>query len=390
MFYQYFINKTNNKELTDNSEFLKADLGTVFKKADGEEYVKVDTIVFDKVSRSIRSDQENDNRFARLNYANTFTQSNTFNDTTKVIQATFDQKSCIDNNVAVKHTNLTIPDITNTHKFVGNEAEANNVKINKSLTATCRPVFDNMTVNGNTKTNTLNVTQDSVLNKVSATNVTCTSVSASSSVTVPTLSVTRAGNIKDLSVSNNANVGNTLTVMNINSSGNASLSTVTTNKLTSNNILPSVTSGANIGSITYKYSNVYAENFQGTALNAKYADLAEKYTTDANYPEGTVLQINTVGTSELTMFNGGALGGVISTKPAVKMNYNTKGQFVALKGRVPVRCKGVVQKGQYCVAQRGGVVKGFSKADLTPEIMLDVVGVALSDSTSDEMVEVKI
>lgn len=389
-FYQYFINKTDNKQLTDNSDFIKADLGTVFKRDSGEEYVKTDTIVFDKASRGIRSDSENDARFARLNYANTFSQTNTFLNTTNILSATFTNKSCLENGSNATHTNLTIQDITNTHAFVGNEVEFKNGKVTGSFVATCRPEFDNLTVKGNTKTNTLNVTQDSVFNKISFTTGTCTGLSATGNISGSTLTATTSASIKDLAVNNNATVGETLTVKNVNSSGNATLGNVSATKITSNNILPSVTSGANIGSTTYQYSNVYAENFQGTALRAKYADLAEKYTTDASYPEGTVLQINTVGTSEMTMFNGGTLAGVVSTKPAVKMNYTSRGQFVALKGRVPVRCKGVVQKGQYCIAQRGGVVKGFSKSEVTQEMLMDLVGIALSDSTPNEMVEVKI
>ena len=47
--------------------------------------------------------------------------------------------------------------------------------------------------------------------------------------------------------------------------------------------------------------------------------------------------------------------GVISAEPAYLMNSEAEGQAIGLKGRVPVRCKGVVKKGEAVYAWEDGV-----------------------------------
>jgi len=93
-------------------------------------------------------------------------------------------------------------------------------------------------------------------------------------------------------------------------------------------------------------TDVWATLFNGTATSARYADLAEKYLPDADYPEGTVMAIG--GEKEITaasVVDFRAIG-VISLKPAFRMNEGLEdGVYVALKGRVPVRVKGAIKKG---------------------------------------------
>jgi len=94
-------------------------------------------------------------------------------------------------------------------------------------------------------------------------------------------------------------------------------------------------------------TDVWATLFNGTATSARYADLAEKYLPDADYPEGTVMAIG--GEKEVTAASDVDFRaiGVISLKPAFRMNENLEnGVYVALKGRVPVRVKGEIKKGQ--------------------------------------------
>ena len=86
----------------------------------------------------------------------------------------------------------------------------------------------------------------------------------------------------------------------------------------------------------------------GTATAARYADLAELYLADKEYPVGTVVKIG--GEKEITEYTAldyiRALG-TISDKPAFLMNKDLEGGVaVALKGRVPVRVIGIVKKGQ--------------------------------------------
>lgn len=94
--------------------------------------------------------------------------------------------------------------------------------------------------------------------------------------------------------------------------------------------------------------NFSAGIMSGTATAARYADLAELYLADKDYPVGTVVKVG--GEKEITEHTAldyiRALG-TISDKPAFLMNKDLKGGVaVALKGRVPVRVIGMVKKGQ--------------------------------------------
>lgn len=148
----------------------------------------------------------------------------------------------------------------------------------------------------------------------------------------------------------------------------------------SGHILPFVDNTYNVGSVSQRWATMYAVTFNGTATSAQYADLAEKYESDKEYPVGTVVEVG--GTKEITLFNGGALAGVISANPGLMLNESGNGQYVALKGKVPVLCEGAIFKGQYCIACEGGKVIGIFKEDIDSVDQLDIVGVALDDSTS--------
>ena len=101
-------------------------------------------------------------------------------------------------------------------------------------------------------------------------------------------------------------------------------------------------------------NTIYATTFNGTATAADYADLAEKYLCDKEYEVGTVVSVG--GTQEVTACRSGdrALGAV-SANPAYMMNQTLKGGlYIALKGRVPVKIKGPVSKGDRIIADTGG------------------------------------
>ena len=87
--------------------------------------------------------------------------------------------------------------------------------------------------------------------------------------------------------------------------------------------------------------------FAGRATSANYADLAEKYLTDIEYPVGTIVMIG--GEKEVTiatMHYPDRIIGIISNKPAYLMNSELENsQAVALKGRVPIRIIGTCIKG---------------------------------------------
>jgi hypothetical protein len=100
----------------------------------------------------------------------------------------------------------------------------------------------------------------------------------------------------------------------------------------------------NIGATATRFNTVFA-----LASSAQYADLAEKYTADADYPVGTVLIVG--GSEEVTQStesHSTAIAGTVSENPATVMNSELTSQHVAvvaLVGRVPCRVIGNIRKG---------------------------------------------
>jgi len=106
-----------------------------------------------------------------------------------------------------------------------------------------------------------------------------------------------------------------------------------------------------IGQTANRFGTIY-----GTATSAKYADLAEKYTTDVEYEAGTVLTVALSGDAEATASfqTGQRVLGVVSTNPAFLMNDEAPGQAIALRGRVPVKVVGPIRKGQPLICNQDG------------------------------------
>ena len=143
----------------------------------------------------------------------------------------------------------------------------------------------------------------------------------------------------------------------------------------SGGIVPSANASVNIGNTALYWNNVYAVNFLGTSTTAKYADLAERYTSDANYEPGTVVDFG--GDAEVTLSNidsSPAVAGVVSTNPAYMMNSDGDGLYIALVGRVPTKVTGPVRKGQMMVSNGDGTARGENNP-----IMGSVIGKALEN-----------
>jgi hypothetical protein len=101
----------------------------------------------------------------------------------------------------------------------------------------------------------------------------------------------------------------------------------------------------NLGSTSAWFNNIY-----GRSVQALYADLAENYTSDADYVPGTVVVFG--GDAEITVtstFADSRVAGAISTDPAYLMNGGINGLPVALRGRIPCKVIGPVQKGDLLV-----------------------------------------
>ena len=106
-----------------------------------------------------------------------------------------------------------------------------------------------------------------------------------------------------------------------------------------------------IGQSANRFAIIY-----GTSTSARYADLAEKYTTDKEYEPGTVIVVASAGDAEGTASytTGQRVLGVVSTNPAFIMNDDLDGQAIALRGRVPVKVIGPIRKGQALICNQDG------------------------------------
>lgn len=123
-------------------------------------------------------------------------------------------------------------------------------------------------------------------------------------------------------------------------------------------------------------ANITANLFQGIATQARYADLAEKYTTSKELAPGTAVAVCVHDGHEVAPASASDLCiGVVSTDPAYMMNSEADGQYIGLKGRLPVRVSGPVKKGQAVYAWNDGVCRTIATSGL--------VGIAL-ETNHDE------
>jgi len=137
----------------------------------------------------------------------------------------------------------------------------------------------------------------------------------------------------------------------------------------------------NIGSASTYFNTVFAK-----ATSAQYADLAEKYVSDKNYPAGTVVEFG--GEKEITITtqsHSTRVAGIVSTNPAFIMNdtlTNDTALPVALTGRVPCSVVGTIEKGDRLVASDiPGVATVLDSAKYQPAC---IIGKALENYTSDQ------
>lgn len=109
-----------------------------------------------------------------------------------------------------------------------------------------------------------------------------------------------------------------------------------------------------------------------TATSATYADLAEVFTADADYPPGTVVVFG--GDKEITSTTTDhdfRVAGVISANPAYLMNGEAVGLPVALTGRVSCKVLGPVGKGTVLTTSSiSGVAQAINQLSFTPGCIL--------------------
>ena len=129
--------------------------------------------------------------------------------------------------------------------------------------------------------------------------------------------------------------------------------------------------------------NFSAGVITATATTARYADLAEIYSADAEIEAGTVVMFG--GDAEVTacgMESCHAVAGVVSTDPAYLMNSEADGVAVALTGRVPTKVTGPVAPGDLMVSS--GLL-GHAKADNNAQSGR-IIGKAIGSSEGGETV----
>ena len=186
-----------------------------------------------------------------------------------------------------------------------------------------------------------------------------------------------------LSVTANANVGNlgSGAIVATGAISGASVS-VSTGTITAGTL----TTGSNVtvGTITGNWALSV-----GSRLNATYADLAEYYSSDVDYPAGTVVEFGGINEVTLACANSARVAGVVSTNPAYAMNAACPGQYpiaIALQGRVPCNVRGPILKGDMLISSGNG----FAKASSNPGMGM-VIGKALQNFDALEgVVEVAI
>lgn len=141
------------------------------------------------------------------------------------------------------------------------------------------------------------------------------------------------------------------------------------------------------------YYNPNTDVLNATATAAFYADLAERYESDAVYDEGTVLVIG--GEKEVTICQDRAsiaIAGIVSKNPAYLMNSEAGNDethpAIALKGRVFCKVTGPIRKGELLVSSS---TPGYAEAWRSGDWPVAVIGRALSDNEEpDGWIEVKV
>jgi hypothetical protein len=144
-----------------------------------------------------------------------------------------------------------------------------------------------------------------------------------------------------------------------------------------------LTTGANTtaGTVTGNWSLS-----AGSRLTATYADLAERFESDQAYEPGTVVELG--GPAEITAVKfelSEDVFGVVSDNMAFLMNNGAGDDIthpaVAMTGRVRVKCKGQVRKGQRLVSAGEGYARAAKDGEATA---FNVIGRALQDKTSED------
>jgi len=241
---------------------------------------------------------------------------------------------------------------------------AGNITVSDQPNITSVGTLANLSVSGNISA--LNITATNSLNG-DGSNVTALSAN---NITTGTLAQARLANTSTTLGSTSLTLGGT-------SSSITGLSAINTQQT----ITRTLTTGGQTttGNITGRWSLI------GTSrIEATYADLAERFEADAVYDAGTVVELG--GEKEVTAVKeelSTSVFGVVSDTAAYLMNGMAGDDEthppIAVSGRVQVKVKGSVNKGQRLVSAGEGVARGADDSEVT---VLNVIGRSLENKTT--------
>lgn len=153
-------------------------------------------------------------------------------------------------------------------------------------------------------------------------------------------------------------------------------------RTTTQGFLPGASSST-IGNLVDKFREMHAENFIGTALQAKYADVAEYYESDRDYEAGTILSIG--GSKEVTKYSPDLpLAGIVSENPGFILNNlfdKTHKVLIGLKGRIYANTTHSIAKSEYVYVNEFG--EPFGSNEKLRDY--DLLGIALEDSKDNKV-----
>jgi hypothetical protein len=131
--------------------------------------------------------------------------------------------------------------------------------------------------------------------------------------------------------------------------------------------------------------NPNAFKLRGISMEAEFADVAEIYVGDATYEPGTVVSLG--GEAEVTQTTGYAdqeVFGIVSSRPAYLMNARRKhdknAMPIAVAGRIPVKVKGEVKRGNRLVASD---IPGIAQAASVDAPAWSIIGRSLGNFSGD-------
>jgi hypothetical protein len=187
--------------------------------------------------------------------------------------------------------------------------------------------------------------------------------------------------------SSNVVAGNVRLTSNVNAANGIFTTLVSASTLTvtgttnSRDIVPTTANTYSLGNSTNWFSTVYA-----TAMQANYADLAERFEADAEYLPGTVLAMG--GSAEVTLEDNELsedVFGVISTQAGFLLNggagSNATHPPIAVSGRVPIRVIGKIKKGDRLVSAGHGLARSGKRSEITS---FNVIGRSLENKDTDQ------